>query len=219
MEQSFYEHEIRHLLEKSAKDIFVDKYVPECLKCPICTEVFEGQVLQCQEGHSVCSKCFDKMTHCPVCREPYCHRLSGMEVRNRLIEDLVREMDMACMGQKYGCAFRGNLKELEDHVGVCSRFVIAEKLGEELQLDGELLSEDERGNRQGVGGEEGEGGGLVVLGSRKRLEENGRGWWWWVKNGTHFLLIVGFALLFCQNIDSIAKYFVLVFKNLRNFML
>ncbi|XP_022257053.1 E3 ubiquitin-protein ligase Siah1-like isoform X2 [Limulus polyphemus] len=39
-------------------------------ECPVCFEFVLPPILQCQNGHLVCSTCRQKITCCPTCRAP-----------------------------------------------------------------------------------------------------------------------------------------------------
>ncbi len=139
------------LLSRNPKDIFLDKHVPQALKCPICFEIFASIVYQCEEGHCVCSVCFRQMTRCPLCQKRY----GVKRMRNRLIEDLASSEGMSCPGFIYGCKFKGNIKSLGNHVSRCFGFIIGEKLAEECTNhgnssggDGSLLLSSGNENRR-----------------------------------------------------------------------
>jgi len=44
------------------------------LECICCFEHMTGHIFQCEEGHLICEKCFEKVTQCPTCREPFPQR-------------------------------------------------------------------------------------------------------------------------------------------------
>ena len=41
------------------------------LECPICFELARPPVLQCPEGHILCSSCRPRVARCPVCRHVF----------------------------------------------------------------------------------------------------------------------------------------------------
>lgn len=51
--------------------------------CPICMHTYSGHILQCDQGHTVCQNCQDKLTECPTCQGKF----SG--TRNYALEQII----------------------------------------------------------------------------------------------------------------------------------
>lgn len=61
------------------------------LLCPVCFEMFEGRILQCSQGHSVCEGCVKKINRhlnneCPQCRGAF------VGTRNYILEEMVKQL-------------------------------------------------------------------------------------------------------------------------------
>lgn len=95
--------------------------VPDELKCPVCFEIFEGEVLQCRNGHSVCFHCCETLRECPECRVEYGGggRNGGGKVRNRTVEKLMLSLKIDCPYSPSGCKFRMPCKEMQEHAEEC----------------------------------------------------------------------------------------------------
>ena len=66
------------------------------LECPVCLEVRDGHIHQCQADHLVCAECDRGLTTrlCPTCREPL-HSLAQPN-RNRFAERMIARLPAAC---------------------------------------------------------------------------------------------------------------------------
>lgn len=58
----------------------------ELLQCPVCFELPNGAIQQCEQGHAVCQNCRRKLTNCPVCRGLF------YGTRNYVMEELIEKM-------------------------------------------------------------------------------------------------------------------------------
>lgn len=60
------------------------------LQCPVCYEMFGTRIYQCCQGHSVCERCYGKIsnTQCPQCRSNY------MGTRNYMLEKMIESLKM-----------------------------------------------------------------------------------------------------------------------------
>lgn len=112
--------------------------IREHLHCPICTCTMSGRIYQvsntkaevrsscprknltpkhppqCEEGHTICEKCFGKIERCPSCRS------RKLSVRNRALEALVSELNVRCAYQVAGCKFKGESSEMRVHKQTCA---------------------------------------------------------------------------------------------------
>ena len=58
------------------------------LECPICIEIAASPILTCSEQHLICSNCWLKTEHCPVCSKSY----HGKQKRHRYAEQALEEV-------------------------------------------------------------------------------------------------------------------------------
>ncbi|TRY75360.1 hypothetical protein TCAL_00586 [Tigriopus californicus] len=58
------------------------------IECIVCVEPMLGAIFQCCNGHCVCNTCFERMTHCAMCRV----KLHRPGIRCRLLETLVQKI-------------------------------------------------------------------------------------------------------------------------------
>lgn len=58
--------------------------IGESIICPVCLDVFEGRILQCHAGHSVCGSCHKKLSACPTCRGGFASKM-----RNYALEEVI----------------------------------------------------------------------------------------------------------------------------------
>lgn len=89
---------------------------PEQFKCPICFEIPEKEIFQCQNGHTICNKCIKNLTLCPQCRVS----LGLRKIRNRGLEDLLDLMKFDCSFKTGGCKAKVSRKEITSHNESCS---------------------------------------------------------------------------------------------------
>eukprot|EP00462_Mataza_sp_D1_P015739 CAMPEP_0175166798 /NCGR_PEP_ID=MMETSP0087-20121206/27928_1 /TAXON_ID=136419 /ORGANISM="Unknown Unknown, Strain D1" /LENGTH=349 /DNA_ID=CAMNT_0016456499 /DNA_START=27 /DNA_END=1076 /DNA_ORIENTATION=+ len=87
------------------------------LECPVCMEVFEGEIYQCNSGHSICSVCMKKLQNnvCPTCRSSKVGR-----TRNLALEHLLQKVPLPCTNQKWGCNFQGDQRSRREHLEECA---------------------------------------------------------------------------------------------------
>ena len=68
----------------------------DAFDCPICGIAMLHEILQCQNGHSICKDCLKQLPpahlKCPFCQAPY----PKVPIRNFSLEGLVRECRFAC---------------------------------------------------------------------------------------------------------------------------
>ena len=66
----------------------------ERLECPVCLELPEGEVHQCNEGHCCCVSCWNRLEEprrCPECRQPL-----PQANRNRAAERAIAALEASC---------------------------------------------------------------------------------------------------------------------------
>lgn len=89
---------------------------PEQFKCPICFEIPEKEIFQCQNGHTICDICIQSLSLCPQCRI----ELGTSKIRNRGLEELLDMMKFDCSYKSDGCKTKVSRKELTSHDENCT---------------------------------------------------------------------------------------------------
>lgn len=67
-------------------------------ECPVCFDYVLPPIMQCQNGHLVCSSCRTKLSSCPTCRVPIANN-----IRNLFMEKLATTMMFPCKYSSSGC--------------------------------------------------------------------------------------------------------------------
>ena len=92
---------------------FVEK-PPEVIsiECPICLQIMSKDISQTSCGHHFCTPCIERIHGaCPECRTtPY--QIFPDANRQRIISGL----QVYCSNKKYGCTWKGELKNLSGHI-------------------------------------------------------------------------------------------------------
>lgn len=81
------------------------------LECPVCFEYVSPPILQCREGHLVCSGCRARLDLCPKCRQPF------VDIRARALEQVAEVVPYPCYNN--GCGALLPLSERQAHEVVC----------------------------------------------------------------------------------------------------
>lgn len=84
------------------------KQLLEIAKCPVCFNILQPPVGQCESGHGVCKDCVSVLKECPICSKAY------VQFKNRLLEDILELLPHEC---KHGC--KEFVKVGEDHEKWC----------------------------------------------------------------------------------------------------
>lgn len=72
---------------KNCNEFYLQGSFGDQLLCPVCFEMFEGRILQCSQGHSVCEECHLHLNNeCPQCRGPF------VGTRNYVLEEVVKQL-------------------------------------------------------------------------------------------------------------------------------
>lgn len=83
-------------------------------ECPVCFDFVLPPIIQCQNGHLVCSSCRQKLTTCPTCRVPI-----SSQIRNLPMEKLAVTMMFPCKYMTSGCSATLPYLEKPDHEDSC----------------------------------------------------------------------------------------------------
>jgi E3 ubiquitin-protein ligase SIAH1 len=81
--------------------------------CPMCCDYFLPPILQCYEGHLICSNCLPKATRCAICREPL------RKIRNLAMEQFASIVMFPCKYSTSGCAVSLLHTERREHEESC----------------------------------------------------------------------------------------------------
>jgi len=98
--------------EKEARKKYTDltSLLRSNIECPVCMEVpTSGPVLECENGHIICSKC--KRTDCPSCR------IKLGDGKSLLAVTILENIEHACKHE--GCNELHLLKNLDQHMKIC----------------------------------------------------------------------------------------------------
>jgi E3 ubiquitin-protein ligase SIAH1 len=83
------------------------------LECPACMEYIEPPTKICYGGHSICSRCKDRVQYCPTCRA------NILETRNLALENIARILKYPCRNRESGCLDWFSIEHIADHHAVC----------------------------------------------------------------------------------------------------
>lgn len=85
-----------------------------CFECPVCNGYMRPPIYQCLSGHSICTKCRSKVTHCPTCRSNY------GSTRNYVLENLSSGVKYPCLFRELGCEQYFSVSDISRHENECS---------------------------------------------------------------------------------------------------
>jgi hypothetical protein len=97
------------------------KSLLEVLECPVCHETILPPIIQCFEGHLICSGCVDNLSEskCPECWGPLA-RNPYAAVRNRALERIAGPLAIPCRYQERGCETTPAYDCAEKHAAACN---------------------------------------------------------------------------------------------------
>ncbi|XP_021931358.1 E3 ubiquitin-protein ligase sina-like isoform X2 [Zootermopsis nevadensis] len=105
-----YQHQQGHQpadMDPCLKDLLKE------LMCPICLEYIRPPIPMCENGHSVCKTCRQKLLNCPVCRGMFSYK------RCFLLENMTKKMKYPCKYYNRGCPRAFYLQHIEEHEDQC----------------------------------------------------------------------------------------------------
>lgn len=105
----------KQIIEKTSDGM--GSAILEMATCPCCTEYYMGNVMQCQNGHSLCEICRDKSSKCPTCKVNFGHT----KLRNLTMETILAQMNVTvqCAYHTLGCQERIPYSKVHDHFRKC----------------------------------------------------------------------------------------------------
>lgn len=83
------------------------------MECPICLEIMEPPIYQCNTGHSFCSTCKPKLSKCPTCTSPIGNS------RNFALESMLDTVKFPCPNADLGCPDFQTRAGLKKHKSTC----------------------------------------------------------------------------------------------------
>lgn len=87
--------------------------VDSLFECPVCADSVLPPILQCRNGHLLCSNCRENVTSCPVCR---CQQPN---IRNLGLEKLSEKVKFPCKYKVMGCPSRLSAADKLRHQESC----------------------------------------------------------------------------------------------------
>jgi E3 ubiquitin-protein ligase SIAH1 len=79
------------------------------LECPVCMDIMRAPILQCKNGHNICSVCKLKLRNCPTCRAEF------IEARSLALEKLSQILRFPCANSKIGCTEKLPIHNIMKH--------------------------------------------------------------------------------------------------------
>jgi hypothetical protein len=83
------------------------------LECPVCMEYMVPPLKLCTNGHNICSRCRESVQFCPTCRAEF------SEIRNVLLENIVRIQMYPCANRQSGCLELFSIEHIAEHHAAC----------------------------------------------------------------------------------------------------
>ncbi|AQK68123.1 SINA2 [Zea mays] len=86
----------------------------DLLECPVCTNSMRPPILQCPNGHTICSSCKHRVeNHCPTCRQELGN------IRCLALEKVAEQLQLPCKYQSTGCTEIHPYKSKLKHEELC----------------------------------------------------------------------------------------------------
>jgi len=82
------------------------------LECPVCGEYMASPIKMCENGHSICGSCKERLSDCPSCRGEF-------KVRNIALENLATTAIYLCKNREAGCGEIFTLEDKDKHLAEC----------------------------------------------------------------------------------------------------
>lgn len=101
--------------DESIEDTEADQNaLVEELECPVCLWYIVPPIPLCENGHSVCPTCRQKLQNCPMCRYPF------SDARCILLENITRRIRYPCKHRNVGCRSTDILERIKSHEEQCT---------------------------------------------------------------------------------------------------
>lgn len=83
------------------------------LECPVCFDFLCTPIFNCNNGHSICSKCKKRLKNCALCQA-----VVGNS-RNYVVEEISETLEICCTNSNKGCTYIGVMKNTKNHLVNC----------------------------------------------------------------------------------------------------
>jgi E3 ubiquitin-protein ligase SIAH1 len=83
------------------------------LECPVCLEYIMPPIAMCENGHSICTTCRQKLLICPTCRQPF------SDAKCLALENLARRIKYPCKFRELGCEESFLMQNIASHQADC----------------------------------------------------------------------------------------------------
>lgn len=83
------------------------------LECPVCVQHMFSLIATCVKGHSICFDCKEKLSTCPLWRQPF------STARNIFAESMISKMRFSCPFSERGCRKQLTFQNVLSHEGEC----------------------------------------------------------------------------------------------------
>lgn len=101
------------------KRVVFERDLLEIMTCPICVNYFTSPILMCDQGHSICIDCFQRILvsagRCPTCRA---HYNVGVK-RNYAAETMLAGLKVPCKYTAIGCCAKLEVATRNEHEHNC----------------------------------------------------------------------------------------------------
>ncbi|PNF41309.1 hypothetical protein B7P43_G18206 [Cryptotermes secundus] len=97
----------------ATKATTVSRFIAKLYKCPLFCDYFQPPILQCCNGHLICSKCRSKETCCRKCRAPLGN------IQNLAMEEFASAHMFPCKYSQPGHAVALLYTERREHEDAC----------------------------------------------------------------------------------------------------
>ena len=91
----------------------LDEVLLRDLECPVCMQYMVPPIQLCMSGHNICSRCRERVQCCPTCRAKF------SEIRNVLLENIVRRQKYPCDNREKGCLELLSIEHIAEHQAGC----------------------------------------------------------------------------------------------------
>ena len=94
----------------------------EQFECKICVAASMGKIFVCQNGHSICEQCFERLTLpklCPCCKQKFAC-CNAKVIRNLTMEKLIFSTELPCKYYNHGCKQQTVGNQRIEHLKSCA---------------------------------------------------------------------------------------------------
>eukprot|EP00959_Pyramimonas_sp_CCMP1952_P035009 732946-Pyramimonas_sp.AAC.1 len=81
--------------------------------CPICEEITPSPIMQCENGHVICSGCVVRLRPAKIC--PSCRVSLAKMSRNLVVESTCASLPVPCCFKGNGCTQKVEYQSYKDH--------------------------------------------------------------------------------------------------------